>query len=159
MKYIGNQPPPILPTIVILYKTAVITNVGDWSTELLGTVESKGTFIAAIPSLFIAQLNDRLVTLSSNQFDLINAERLLFIAPNPAKHQIIINSNKPFNSSSKISILNVNGQIVKKQTEIVANSDDKLTFNLDVSDLNEGIYFAKIINDTNSKTIKFILKK
>ena len=107
----------------------------------------------------IPQLNDRLATLSNNQYDFTSKENTLFIAPNPAKSQITIHSNQPFNSSSKIFILNVNGQIVKKQMEIVANSDDKLTFNLDVSDLNDGIYFAKIINDTNSKTIKFILKK
>ena len=136
-----------------------ITGNGDATTEPIGVIQSQGIRISAIPSLFIAQLNDRLVTLSSNQFDLINAERLLFIAPNPAKHQIIINSNKPFNSSSKISIFNVNGQIVKKQTDIVDYSDDKLSFNLEVSDLNNGIYFAEIISDTNSKTIKFILKK
>jgi hypothetical protein len=136
-----------------------ITGNGDATTEPIGVIQSQGIRISAIPSLFIAQLNDRLVTLSSNQFDLINAERLLFIAPNPAKHQIIINSNKPFNSSSKISIFNVNGQIVKKQTDIVDYSDDKLSFKLEVSDLNDGIYFAEIINDMNFKTIKFILEK
>jgi len=136
-----------------------ITNVGDATTESLGVVQSQGTPISAIPSLFIAQLNDRLATLSNNQFDLINAERSIFIAPNPAKTQIIINSNKPFNSSSKISVFNVNGQIVKKQTDIVDYLDDKLSFKLDVSDLNDGIYFAEIVNDTNFKTIKFILKK
>ncbi len=37
-----------------------ITNLGDWVTEPLGFVESQGTKIAAIPSLFIAQLNNRL---------------------------------------------------------------------------------------------------
>ena len=101
----------------------------------------------------------RFATLSNNQFDLINAERSIFIAPNPAKTQIIINSNKPFNSSTKISVFNVNGQIVKKQTDIVDYSDDKLSFKLDVFDLNDGIYFAEIINDLNFKTIQFILKK
>jgi hypothetical protein len=136
-----------------------ITGVGDATTEPIGVIQSQGTRISAIPSLFIAQLNDRLATLSNNQFDLINAENSLFIAPNPAKSQITIHSNKPFNSSSKISVFNVNGQIVKKQTDIVDYSDDKLSFNLEVSDLNDGIYFAEIINDTNSKTIKFILKK
>jgi hypothetical protein len=64
-----------------------------------------------------------------------------------------------FTSKSKISIFNVNGQIVKKQMDIVNYSDDKLAFNVDVSNLIDGIYFAEIINDTNSKTIKFILKK
>ena len=136
-----------------------ITGVGDATTEPIGEIQSQGTRISAIPSLFIAQLNDRLATLSNNQFDLINAENSLFIAPNPAKSQITIHSNQPFNSISKISIFNVNGQIVKKQTDIVDYSDDKLTFNLDASDLNDGIYFAEIISDTNSKTIKFILKK
>jgi len=37
-----------------------ITNVGQWKTEPLGIVESQGTKISAIPSLFIAQLDDRL---------------------------------------------------------------------------------------------------
>ena len=37
-----------------------ITNVGDMTTEPLGFIESQGTKIAAIPSLFIAQLNQRL---------------------------------------------------------------------------------------------------
>lgn len=158
-KMIVQDPPGDQRNWAIGCKSPTITNVGGWITESSGFIESQGTFITAIPSLFIAQLNERLATLSNNQYDFISKENVLFIAPNPAKYQITIHSNQPFNSSSKISILNVNGQIVKKQMEIVANSDDKLTFNLDVSDLNEGIYFAKIINDTNSKTIKFILKK
>ena len=136
-----------------------ITNVGDATTESLGVIQSQGTPILAIPSLFIAQLNDRLATLSNNQFDLSNSVRSMVIAPNPAKSQIIINSNMPFNSNSKIAIFNVNGQTVKKQTDIADYSDDKMSFKLDVSDLNDGIYFAEIINDMNFKSIQFILKK
>jgi hypothetical protein len=37
-----------------------IKNIGDMTTEPLGFVESSGTSIGAIPSLFIAQLNERL---------------------------------------------------------------------------------------------------
>jgi hypothetical protein len=37
-----------------------ITNVGDMTTEPIGIVESQGTHISAIPSLFIAQLTERL---------------------------------------------------------------------------------------------------
>jgi hypothetical protein len=37
-----------------------ITNVGQYATEPLGVVESQGTPIAAMPSLFRAQLHDRL---------------------------------------------------------------------------------------------------
>ena len=137
-----------------------ITGNGDATTEPIGVIQSQGNHITAIPSLFIAQLNDRLATLSNNQNDFMSNENSIFIAPNPAKSQIIIHSNyNSFKSKSKISIFNVNGQIVKKQMEIVDYSDDKLAFNFDVSDLKDGIYFAEIINETNSRTIKFILKK
>jgi hypothetical protein len=40
-----------------------ITNVGDMTTEPLGIVESKGKHITAIPSLFAAQLKERLAVL------------------------------------------------------------------------------------------------
>lgn len=136
-----------------------ITGNGDATTEPIGVIQSQGTHIAAISSLFLAQLNDRITTLSSNQFDSLDTENQIFITPNPASSQITIHSNQMFTSKSKISIFNVNGQIVKKQMEIVNYSDDKLAFNVDVSNLNDGIYFAEIKNDTNSKTIKFILKK
>ena len=136
-----------------------ITGVGDATTEPIGVIQSQGTHISAIPSLYIAQLNDRLTTLSSNQFDFISNESSMFIVPNPAKSQITIHSNQPFNSKIKISIFNVNGQIVKNQTVIVDYSDDKSALNFNISDLNDGIYFAEIINDTISKTIKFIVKK
>ena len=40
--------------------TGTITNVGQYATEPLGVVQSQGTRITAIPSLYLAQLNDRL---------------------------------------------------------------------------------------------------
>jgi hypothetical protein len=40
--------------------TGQITNVGQWITTTLGFVESQGNRIAAIPSLFLAQLSERL---------------------------------------------------------------------------------------------------
>jgi hypothetical protein len=137
----------------------VITGVGDATTEPIGVIHSQGTRILAIPSLFIAQLNDRLATLSNNLNDFISNENALFITPNPAQSQITIHSNQLFKSKSKISIFNVNGQIVRKQIEIIDYSDDNFAFNFDVSDLKDGIYFAEVINDTISKNIKFIIKK
>ncbi len=44
-----------------------ITNVGDMTTEPLGIVESSGTHIAAIPSLFMKQLTERLESLRQTQ--------------------------------------------------------------------------------------------
>jgi hypothetical protein len=158
-KMIVQDPPGDQRNWAIGCKSSVITNVGDWSTELLGTVESKGTFIAAIPSLFIAQLNDRLATLSNNQFGFEEVKNTITITPNPSKFQITIHSNQPFNSKSQISIFTINGQIIKHQTNILTFSEDNLSFNFDVSDLSDGIYFAEISSDTIYKSIKFIVKK
>jgi hypothetical protein len=137
----------------------VITGFGDATTEPIGVVQSQGTHIAAIPSLFIAQLNDRLDALSNNQIDTASFENNLFIDPNPAKSQFTIHSKIPFDSNIKISVYNSNGQLVKKLKEIFDFSEDKLSFIYDVSDLSDGIYFAEIINNNVSKTIKFIVKK
>lgn len=49
-----------------------ITNMGQWSAEPIGYVESNGTSISNIPSLFIAQLNDRTKKDQSITFDIIN---------------------------------------------------------------------------------------
>jgi hypothetical protein len=136
-----------------------ITGVGDATTEPIGLIQSQGTRISAVPSLFIAQLNDRLAILSNNQFEFQDVNNTISITPNPSKSQITIHSNQPFNSKSKISIFTINGQIIKQQTGISAFSEDKLSFNFDVSDLSDGIYFAEISNNTISKSIKFIVKK
>jgi hypothetical protein len=136
-----------------------ITGVGDATTEPIGVIQSQGTRISAIPSLFIAQLNDRLATLSNKQFGFEEVKNTITITPNPSKSQITIHSNQPFNSKSQISIFTINGQIIKHQTNILTFSEDNLSFNFDVSDLSDGIYFAEVINDTISKNIKFIIKK
>jgi hypothetical protein len=136
-----------------------ITGVGDATTEPIGVIQSQGTRISAIPSLFIAQLNDRLATLSNNQFGFEEVKNTITITPNPSKSQITIHSNQPFNSKSQISIFTINGQIIKHETNIRTFSEDNLSFNFDVSDLSEGIYFAEISSDTIYKSIKFIVKK
>lgn len=134
-----------------------ITGIGDATTEPIGTVQSQGTKIAAIPSLYIAQLNDRLAILSDTDFAASTKE--LFIVPNPAKSQITIHSSKPFSLNSKICILNINGQIIKKQTAALDFCEDNTAIKYDISDLNEGIYFAQITNDMISRTVKFSVKK
>ncbi len=136
-----------------------ITGIGDATTEPIGVVQSQGTPIAAIPSLFIAQLNDRLGALSNNLIDSENSENYLFIDPNPAKSQFTIHSKFPFDSLIKISVYSSNGQLVKNEKNVIDFSEDKLSFNFDVSDLEDGIYFAEIIDNSASKTIKFIVKK
>jgi hypothetical protein len=137
----------------------VITGIGDATTEPIGTVQSQGTHIAAIPSLFMAQLNERLGALSNNQIVATSFGNTLFIDPNPAKTQITIYSLEAFNSIIRISIYSITGQLVKNQKEVTDFSDNKLSFKYDVTDLVEGIYFAEILNNNICKTIMFIVKK
>jgi hypothetical protein len=137
----------------------VITGIGDATTEPIGTVQSQGTHIAAIPSLFMAQLNERLGALSNNQIVATSFGNTLFIDPNPAKTQITIYSLEAFNSIIRISIYSITGQLVKNQKEVTDFSDNKLSFNYDVTDLVDGIYFAEILNNNICKTITFIVKK
>jgi len=59
-----TQSPPSHHTNWAIGCTATITNVGDWVTRTTGVVQSKNTPIAAIPSLFTAQLNERLENLT-----------------------------------------------------------------------------------------------
>lgn len=51
----------------------IITGVGNMTTEPIGIVESQGTKIIAIPSLFMAQLNERLINVIPVQLINFNA--------------------------------------------------------------------------------------
>ena len=155
-KMIVQDPPGDQRNWAIGCKSSVITNKGDWNTELLGTIESKGTFIAAIPSLFQAQLSERLGSLLSvKEVTIENEMNNIAIFPNPVKNSITIKSSVPMNFPLSITIYNDIGQKVK----ILQVIQNQLSADYNISDLKGGIYFAKIKNDTISKTIKFIVAK
>ena len=155
-KMIVQDPPGDQRNWAIGCKSSVITNVGDWSTELLGTVESKGTFIAAIPSLFIAQLNERLSnSLSISEINIENEINSITLFPNPAKNTITINSSLPWNEPVSITVYNISGQKVK----LLTPNQNQLSAEYSISDLKEGVYFAEIRNNSILKNIKFIVTK
>lgn len=153
-KMIVQDPPGDQRNWAIGCKSSVITNVGDWSTELLGTVESKGTFIAAIPSLFIAQLNERLSnSLSVPEVNIENEINSITLFPNPAKNTITINSSLPWNEPVSITVYSISGQKVK----LLTPNQNQLSAEYTISDLKEGVYFAEIRNNSILKNIKFIV--
>ena len=155
-KMIVQDPPGDQRNWAIGCKSSVITNVGDWSTELLGTVESKGTFIAAIPSLFIAQLNERLSnSLSISEINIENEINSITLFPNPAKNTITINSSLPWNEPVSITVYSISGQKVK----LLTPNQNQLSAEYTISDLKEGVYFAEIRNNSILKNIKFIVTK
>ena len=136
-----------------------ITGVGDATTEPLGVVQSSGTRIMAIPSLYLAQLNDRLARLlDNNQFQNSNDGFSIKLSPNPVNSQVSILANQPFDKNCTITIVNSNGQIVIKQIDTINFTKDNLEISFDVSNLSSGIYFAEISNNLIIRTIKFIKK-
>lgn len=84
-KMILQDPPGDERNWAIGCKSSQITNIGTLVTESLGIVESQGIPIAAIPSLFQAQLKERLANLlSAKGVGLLDENNSIFIYPNPA---------------------------------------------------------------------------
>ena len=133
-----------------------ITNIGDWYKDgLLGTIESQGTFITAIPSLFQKQLNERVGSLLSIKDNQILKKNDIAIFPNPAKDTISITGIENFNSKIKIEIYNESGQFIKR----ITLNNKQLGMEYNISDLKNGIYFFRISSIDLKKTIKIIIKK
>ena len=155
-KMIVQDPPGDQRNWAIGCKSLEITNIGDWYKDgLLGTIESQGTFITAIPSLFQKQLNERVGSLLSIKDNQILKKNDIAIFPNPAKDTISITGIENFNSKIKIEIYNESGQFIKR----VAVNNKQLGMEYNVSDLKNGIYFFRISSIDLKKTIKIIIKK
>ena len=155
-KMIVQDPPGDQRNWAIGCKSLEITNIGDWYKDgLLGTIESQGTFITAIPSLFQKQLNERVGSLLSIKDNQILKKNDIAIFPNPAKDTISITGIENFNSKIKIEIYNESGQFIKR----VAVNNKQLGMEYNISDLKNGIYFFRISSIDLKKTIKIIIKK
>lgn len=77
------------------------------------------------------------------------AKESLNLYPNPAKNMLTLEGLN--GSINTISIVNINGQIMKQYATIDTNS-----FEMNVENLETGVYFVKIDNTNSSKTIRFI---
>jgi hypothetical protein len=80
--------------------------------------------------------------MSVNQF----GDTSFSLVPNPTKGMFTINADV-----TKVQIFNLTGQLVKSFNNAVANES------LSISELNQGVYFAKVTDSNlNEKTIKLI---
>jgi len=90
-----------------------VTNVGDMVTEPLGIVQSTGTHIVAIPSLFRAQLNERLTSLPvqilSFNAKLKNKSVYLDWSTSSEKNNLYFNVEHSTNGNTFINIGTLNG--------------------------------------------------
>ncbi len=97
-----------------------------------------------------------LASLSVNAFDL--SDEKAFVFPNPAKNNFTIQFPKNSASDVNMTIINTNGQVVKKQiiskNEIINNEKA-----IDISNLNNGIYFVQLYSNSYTKTIKLAISK
>lgn len=155
-KMILQDPPGDERNWAIGCKSPEITNVGTVVTESLGTVESQGTRIDAIPSLFQAQLSERLSNLLSvKDINLLDENTSICIYPNPAKDSITIKRMMQISTPLTITVYNTAGQKVK----ILPANPNQLETKYSLSDLNDGVYYVRFMAMDFSKTIKLVVKK
>ena len=74
------------------------------------------------------------------------------------KNNFSIQFPKNFDSEVIVTIINTNGQVVKKQliakNEIINNEKS-----IDITNLNNGIYFVQLYSNSYSKVIKLAISK
>jgi len=83
-------------------------------------------------------------------------ENNLVVFPNPVKNELYIRLSPMREGSLQVKLISLDGKIifVKK----LSSTGDKNKYQIDVSFLEQGLYFCQIMNNQFSNTIKFIKK-
>ena len=110
---------------------------------LTGGIEVFDTTLANDTKFWVDNLSFNYITSSEDYF--LNSQ--IYIYPNPATD--VIQINLPNNKISEVKIYNVLGKLVKQ--EILNHKNE-----IDVSELNGGVYFVKITTDKQEFVSKFI---
>ena len=97
-----------------------------------------------------------LAILSSETFDILNHNAILF--PNPVNTTFTIQFPKNSAADFEITILNIKGQVVKKQF-VSQNEVDNNKKSIDISNLNNGIYIVQLFSNSYSKRMKIVIQK
>ena len=135
-----------------------ITNVGQWKTHPLGIVESKGKKIVAIPSLFKAQLAERLKNLSTDLQPAQSNLSELKLFPNPATNQVLIQISLNNASNVQLMLCDVSGKCVKQLTENQLVATGNTEFYCDLTGLKSGIYFVQLLSESFNSSSKLIIQ-
>ena len=97
-----------------------------------------------------------LMALSTNAFDFSDKKTSIF--PNPVINNLTIQFPNTIYSNTEVTIITINGQVVKKQ--IIAQNElvdyQKL---IDVTDLKNGIYLLQLHSTNYSKVLKIVIQK
>jgi hypothetical protein len=135
-----------------------ITNVGQWETNPLGIVESKGTKIVAIPSLFKAQLAERLKNLPTSVLISANTNADFQIIPNPTSNQVQVKISLPKFSKMELTLCDLNGKSLKKLISNQQNETQSTYFSFNTSSLKSGVYLLQLTSGSFHKSSKLIIK-
>jgi hypothetical protein len=79
--------------------------------------------------------------------------------PNPASEKITLDYTLDKSSNIKISVYNLNNQLVKSYMNNEPHGAGSYTRSFDVSDLKTGVYFVRMTTGMTSKTVKVVVKR
>ena len=135
-----------------------ITNVGQWTTHPLGIVESKGVKITAIPSLFKAQLAERLKGLSTDLQPAKSVLSDLKLFPNPSTNQVLIQISLNNSAKIQLNLCDLTGKCIKQLVvnQLIPTGNSELTY--DLSDMKSGIYLVQLLSDRFETSSKLIIQ-
>ena len=97
-----------------------------------------------------------LVTLTTGIIDVTTTKTIVF--PNPVKNNLTIQFPNTINGDTEVSIITVNGQVVKKQI-IAQNEVIDYQKQIEVTDLKNGIYLLQLHSTNYSKVLKIVIQK
>ncbi len=97
-----------------------------------------------------------LVTLATGVIDVRTTKTIVF--PNPVQNNLTIQFPNTIDSQTEITIMTINGQVIKKQ--IIAQ-DELIDYQkqIDVTDLKNGIYLIQLHSINFSKVLKIVIQK
>jgi hypothetical protein len=78
------------------------------------------------------------------------------IFPNPAKDKITINFSDDKAGIHNVKLISLSGVVLKEET--ISGKDANGSYNLDVSDVSEGIYLLQLTGDSNSQINRIVVQ-
>ncbi|MEI7675969.1 MAG: polysaccharide lyase family 7 protein [Bacteroidales bacterium] len=109
------------------------------------------TVVNGVNQFYKISLNRDLTGLNEPKIDLLKAY------PNPVKDKLRINYNLASTSKVSIDIFDVTGRLLKRNYNSETQLSGNQCISIDVTEMKNGIYFARINADKCSQTIRFMV--
>ena len=135
-----------------------ITNVGQWTTNPLGIVQSKGKKITAIPSLFKAQLAERLKNLTTAIEIATKSNADFQVVPNPASSQFQVKLSLQESSSFDLCLCDLSGKTIRNLLSEQPYKSENNNYTFSTKNLNTGIYIIQLKSGELQKSSKLIIQ-